>query len=175
MKNTKMLVSALALAAIGSGISACTSPAALAAVQKPGDPGTTAPTSAPAVTDTGSAAGSGAGSGSPVTPGSGGSVGVSTGPGNPGQHAGFGDRFGGERVPAGVAEPDDEPASPRQPGNTAHRGQGGVSPANGVSVQDRKLHRTPGRVVDGHLVRGAGGQPEHVDLRLQVAVRSALK
>jgi hypothetical protein len=71
MRKTKLMFSALALVAIGGGISAC-SPA-LAAQQQPADPRATAPASA--ATD----AGSGGGSGAAITSGSG--AGVSTGPG----------------------------------------------------------------------------------------------
>jgi CHRD domain-containing protein len=70
MRKTKFMFSALALVAIGGGISAC-SP--VLAAQQPADPRATAPASA--ATD----AGSGGGSGAAITSGSG--AGVSTGPG----------------------------------------------------------------------------------------------
>jgi hypothetical protein len=68
MKNTKLLVSALALVAIGSGASACSSSASPSAGKKPAAPGSAPP-----------AVGVAAGSGSPMTSGS---AGTSTGPGS---------------------------------------------------------------------------------------------
>ncbi|MBV9448640.1 MAG: CHRD domain-containing protein [Streptosporangiaceae bacterium] len=77
MRNTKLLGGALAIVAIGSGISACGPSNTPAAGSKPGDAGTTSSASAAAVL--GGSGSMGSSMGSSVASGSGG--GISTGPG----------------------------------------------------------------------------------------------
>src|SRR6266568_7105031 len=67
MRNLKLLVSALVVAAVGCGVAACTPGTSTAAGQQPADSGTVS---------TATGAGSAMGSGSPMT------AGVSTGPGS---------------------------------------------------------------------------------------------